>query len=70
MIEILVIIVVIIGFIGVLIYLAPETRNRGVRDNARVIRAAETAEREMDHRRDRIADRERRRQRGPGRRQF
>ncbi len=64
------IIVVIIGFVGVMIYLSPNSRNRGVRDSTHTIGAAEQAEREMDRRRDRVSEQERRRRQGPGRRGF
>ena len=61
MIEILIIVAGIIGVIVAVYLLTPDTRNRGVRDTARVQRVSEEAEREMDYRRDRVADRERRR---------
>jgi len=61
MIELFIIVAGIIGVIVAVYFLAPDTRNRGVRDTARLQRVSDSAEREMDYRRDRIADRERRR---------
>ena len=69
MIEILLLLSVIVGFILVGLYLARDTRDRRVRDTVRVRRTADAAEREMNHRRDRFVERERRR-RLPSRRRF
>ncbi|MHA2462661.1 MAG: hypothetical protein ACXAEJ_15635, partial [Candidatus Thorarchaeota archaeon] len=65
----LLLVVVVVGIALAIFLLAPNTRNRGVRDTVRVRRTAEATERQMDYERDRIAEREHRRQR-PRRRRF
>ena len=67
--ELLILVAGVVGIALAIFFLAPNTRNRGVRDTARVRRTAEAAERQMDYERDRIAERERRWQR-PRRRRF
>ncbi len=67
--ELLILVAGVVGISLAIFFLAPNTRNRGIKDTVRVQRTAEAAERQMDYVRDRIAERERRRQR-PHRRRF
>ena len=57
--ELLILVVVVVGIALAIFFLAPNTRNRGIKDTVRVQRTAEAAERQMDYERDRIAERER-----------
>ncbi|MHA2189941.1 MAG: hypothetical protein ACXAAP_06885 [Candidatus Thorarchaeota archaeon] len=66
--ELLILVAVVVGIALAIFFLAPNTRNRGVKDTVRVQRTAEAAERQMDYERDRIAERERRLR--PRRRRF
>ncbi|MFW9920567.1 MAG: hypothetical protein ACFFED_13270 [Candidatus Thorarchaeota archaeon] len=67
MFEGIVVVAIIAGIIITALLVAPNTRNRGVNDPARVQRAAESAERDMDRLRDRISERERKRHPPSGR---
>ncbi len=67
MFEGVIIVAAIVGIIVAVLLLAPDTRNRGVRDPNRVRHAAESAETDMDHLRDRISERERKRHPPSGR---
>jgi hypothetical protein len=51
--ELLILVAVVVGIALAIFFLAPNTRNRGVKDTVRVQRTAEAAERQMDYERDR-----------------
>ncbi|MHA2085842.1 MAG: hypothetical protein ACW99V_06900 [Candidatus Thorarchaeota archaeon] len=66
--ELFILVAGVVGIALAIFFLAPNTRNRGVRETSRLQRTAEAAERQMDHERRRIAERERRLR--PNRRRF
>ena len=53
-----IILIGIVGFIGAILLLSTNTRNRGSRDHVRIQRTGEKAERKMDRERDYRRERE------------